>query len=159
RSVLIGIVSPARRRLSATVPRFEHPALPTNPRRIDWRLPVESRRLSAKHVVFLRGGHKQREPVSCNGHLTRWPGDALVFNSDEVWARITTSTQLNRLAMEAQLLSINSWRYSSFTFRDRAVAVMFARRRYPENANRHNFGVAFRSPLAYSALPNRQLWP
>lgn len=87
------------------MPWFDHPTyrpLRDELIRVFRSRAVAFRRL--KHVIFLCGGHNSTRRAFLFEFLGRWAKtDALVFQADDVWARIAASTHLNALEMEAQL--------------------------------------------------------
>ena len=58
-----------------------------------------------KHVVFLCGGANSERRDLLLSYLKRWSEDTLVFQADDIWARIASTNQ-NALEMEAYLADL-----------------------------------------------------
>jgi hypothetical protein len=89
------------------VPWFDHPAY--RPLRDELIAVFKSRSVAfgrLKNVIFLCGGFQSPRRDFLFQYLKKWATDALVFQADDVWARIASSTSLNALAMEAQLADL-----------------------------------------------------
>ncbi len=89
------------------MPWFDHPAY--RPLRNELISVFKSRSLAfrrLKHVIFLCGGFGSERREFLLNYLRKWGTDALIFQADDVWARIAASGSINALAMEAQLAEL-----------------------------------------------------
>ena len=89
------------------MPWFDHPAY--RPLRDELIARFRARKVafaSLKHVVFLCGGNNSSRRDYLYEYLGKWVPEALVFQADDVWRRIASSTLLNALEMEAQLAAL-----------------------------------------------------
>jgi hypothetical protein len=89
------------------LPWFDHPAYrPVRNELLDRFRSREVAFHSLKHVVFLCGGSNSQPRRFLLEYLNRWATDTLVFQADDVWARIASFGTQNALAMEAYLAEL-----------------------------------------------------
>lgn len=91
------------------MPWFDHPSY--RPLRDELIARFKSRAIAFKalrHVIFLCGGNKSERRDFLFNYLRKWTPDALVFQADDVWARIAATPHLsvNALAMEEHLAAL-----------------------------------------------------